>query len=237
MSPWRIKAVELVSEIVKKNEILNVFEVGCDDAGISRELAKKYSSIQFNGIDIRKKEIESANYYKEEEKLNNVKFDYGYFLDITNTDIQYDIIIFTEVYEHLVAENQIYSLRLLGNLLSPNGFLIFTSPNGDYILSYLEKEKSFEKRYPENFFDDMKQTDHWLEPTQKEINKIFVSLGFDILESRYFNLPKRKYQIINKMDKIEILMMKLLSCKILLMRKIKKVQKQTICNAEFNFFT
>ncbi len=200
MSPWRSKAIELADTIILNNNINKVFEVGCDDAGISINLAKKYSKIQFDGIDIRKNEIESANNKKNTENIQNAKFDYGYFLDITDTEQKYDIIIFTEVYEHLVAENQIYSLRLLGNLLTENGFLIFTSPNGDYLFSYIENKKTFEERYDENFFDDMNQTNHWLEPTHKEIKKIFVSLGFDIVKSNFFNLPKRQYKFIEKLE-------------------------------------
>ena len=68
------------------------------------------------------------------------------------------------------------------------------------MLSYLETEKTFNNRYDKNFFNNMYQTEHWLEPTHKEIKKIFVSLGFDIIMSGYFNLPKRRFTLIEKFE-------------------------------------
>ena len=129
-----------------------------------------------------------------------MNFVYDYFLNFKDNKKKYDIVIFTEVYEHLVAENQIFALRLLGNLLSEDGFLIFTCPNGNYFFSHLRRSKTFADRYDENFFKDMYQTDHWLEPTHSEIQKIFVSLGFNIKESGYFNLPKRRYPFIENTE-------------------------------------
>ena len=200
MSEWRKQAIKIIDGLILGQEVKSSFEVGCDDAGISRKLAKKYPDILFEGVDYREDKINQANQLKDQDKLSNVHFNYDYFLNIQEIKQKYDIVIFTEVYEHLVAENQIYALRLLGNLLSENGVLVFTCPNGDYFLSYLETEKTFSARYKKSFFDDMHQTEHWLEPTHKEIKKIFVSLGFDIIQNGYFNLPKRRFLVIEKLE-------------------------------------
>lgn len=200
MSEWRNKAIEIIEELISSNDIKNIFEVGCDDAGISRKLAQKHPQIQFRGVDFRKDKINLANKLKSQHGLKNVQFSYDYFLNLTEINQYYDVVIFTEVYEHLVAENQIYALRLLGNFMSKNGFLVFTCPNGDYLLSYLETKKDFSSRYDSNFFDNIYQTEHWLEPSHKEILKIFNSLGFDVIKSGYFNLPKTRYLIIKKLE-------------------------------------
>jgi hypothetical protein len=202
MSAWRKKAIDIIDGLIANNDIHNVFEVGCDDAGISRKLAEKYPTIQFSGVDFRSDKIDIANELKNKHSLQNVKFTYDYFLNIKDIDQHYDVVIFTEVYEHLIAENQIYALRLLGNFMSKNGFLVFTCPNGDYLLSYLETKKDFNSRYGIDFFDNIYQTEHWLEPSHKEIIKIFVSLGFDIIDCGYFNLPKRQFLIIEKLEAI-----------------------------------
>jgi SAM-dependent methyltransferase len=202
MSAWRKQAIKLVEKTLVNHKVQTSLEVGCDDAGISRTLAFKYPNIFFEGIDNRKDKIEEAIYLKDKSNLNNVNFIYDYFLNFKEYKMPYDIVIFTEVYEHLVAENQIYALRLLGNLLSKDGFLIFTSPNGDYFLSHLRRNKTFSDRYHEGFFENMYQTDHWLEPTHSEIKKIFISLGFNIEESGYFNIPKRHYLFIEKIELI-----------------------------------
>ena len=200
MSEWRKQAIDLIDELISQHQIKSVFEVGCDDAGISRNLAAKYPNIKFYGVDFREDKINDANLMSEQNNLVNTQFSYDYFLNFETIESQYDVVIFTEVYEHLVAESQMYALRLLGNLLLDSGFIVFTCPNGDYMFSYLETEKDFDSRYDQNFFDNMYQTGHWLEPTHKEIKKIFISLGFDIVKAGYFNLPKRRFILIEKLE-------------------------------------
>jgi len=200
MAAWRKQAIKLIDNFLQKMDATSSLEVGCDDAGISRKLAEKYPKIFFEGIDYRKDKIDDANKLKKQSNLENVNFTFGYFLNVKEIKKQYDIVIFTEVYEHLVAENQIYALRLLGNYLSKNGFLVFTCPNGDYLFSHLRRNNTFTARYKKSFFDNMYQTDHWLEPTHAEIKKIFVSLGFDIQKSGFFNLPKRNFILIEKLE-------------------------------------
>ena len=200
MSEWRRQAIDLIDELISQHQIKSVFEVECVDAGISRNLAAKYPNIKFYGVDFREDKINDANLMSEQNNLVNTQFSYDYFLNFETIESQYDVVIFTEVYEHLVAENQMYALRLLGNLLLDNGFIVFTCPNGDYMFSYLETEKDFDSRYDQNFFDNMYQTEHWLEPTHKEIKKIFISLGFDIVKAGYFNLPKRRFILIEKLE-------------------------------------
>jgi len=80
------------------------------------------------------------------------------------------------------------------------GFIVLTCPNEGCLLPYLETQKTFSVGYGNSFFDNMYQTEHWLEPTHKEIKKIFVSLGFDILVRGYFNLPKQRYLFIEKLE-------------------------------------
>jgi hypothetical protein len=200
MAAWRKQAIKLIDNFLPNIDAISSLEVGCDDAGISRKLAEKYPKIFFEGVDFRKDKIDEANKLKRQSNLKNANFNFSYFLNSKEIKKQYDIVIFTEVYEHLVAENQIYALRLLGNYLSHNGYLIFTCPNGDYLFSHLRRNNTFTSRYNKSFFDNMYQTDHWLEPTHSEIKKIFVSLGFDIKKSGFFNLPKRKFILIEKIE-------------------------------------
>ena len=134
MSEWREQTIDLIDDLIVKHKIRSVFEVGCDDAGISRNLAIKYPEIQFDGVDFREDKINEATRLGQLNNLTNTKFSYDYFLNFESLKKKYDVVIFTEVYEHLVAENQIYALRLLGNLLFDGGFIVFTCPNGDYML-------------------------------------------------------------------------------------------------------
>lgn len=193
ISPWRESALTQTRHIINSSShISRVLELGCDDGFVSLKLSEEFPNVSFNGIDIREEKINEANLNKNKKDLKNANFSYKYFFDMKVEKI-YDVVIFSEVYEHLIAENQIYSLRLIGNMLKDEGHIVFTVPNGSFIFGRLEKYKTFNSRYSETFFADLKQTGHWLEPTYKEISKIFVSLGFDIQKHGYFNFPKRQY--------------------------------------------
>ena len=61
MSAWRKKTIEIIDVLISRHDIHNIFEVGCDDAGISRKLAEKYHKIQLTGVDFRKDKINLAN--------------------------------------------------------------------------------------------------------------------------------------------------------------------------------
>ena len=77
MSEWRKQAITIIDDLILNHEIKSVFEVGCDDAGISRNLAEKYPNIQFKGVDFREDKIEEANLLKDQSNLKNVNFIMG----------------------------------------------------------------------------------------------------------------------------------------------------------------
>ena len=51
MAAWRKQAIKLVDSILINYKAQTSLEVGCDDAGISRNLASKYPNIFFEGVD------------------------------------------------------------------------------------------------------------------------------------------------------------------------------------------
>lgn len=188
-APWRRKVVALYRKYFSHDEgVKRVIDIGCSDGEVSAALAAFFPHVSFFGIDTRTNELAEANKRSARLNLANVAFVEDYFLRWREANA-YNVATFSEVYEHLVAENQIRSLRVIGAMLRPNGYLIMTCPNGDFIKSPLERYKEFNSRYPEGFFDDLHQTDHWLEPSRAELLHLLVALGYDIVESSYFNLP------------------------------------------------
>jgi SAM-dependent methyltransferase len=206
-SIWHYRILDiLIKEIDKSTaNTLRIGDIGCDNGIILLELAKKNqheNKYDFYGIDYRKAEIEEANSIKQRLKLNNITFDYDFFLekDFSHNN-EFDYIVFSEVYEHLVAENQVKSLRIIGTILKDKGTMIMSVPNGDYLFSK-ERVKSFNQKYDPGFFDNLHQTGHWLEPKMDELRRILISLGFDLLVCRYFKLPfSGRVPLINALSK------------------------------------
>ena len=70
MSAWRKQAIKIIDDLILSNEIKSIFEVGCDDGGISRNLAKRYPDVKFYGVDFREDKILEANLLKNKSGLN-----------------------------------------------------------------------------------------------------------------------------------------------------------------------
>jgi len=192
LSVWHKKVLNLISDIIadSNEEIIRIADIACDEGMTLIEISKIFGKkVELYGIDYRSDPIEKATRLIKDQNLENINFEFDYFLKKDfSCHKPYDIVIFSEVYEHLIAENQMLSLRIIGNLLRDNGILIMTTPNGDHLLSN-ERKKTFNDKYHPAFFENIQQTFHWLEPNKKELLKILISLGFDILECRYFKLP------------------------------------------------
>ena len=100
-----------------------VLDVGCGNGNISLHLG----SLGFDvlGIDVSTKAIDKAN---AKNNLNNVKFDVKDAEELLSAKEKYDVIICSEVIEHL-TDPQTF-LKNLYQILKDNGNLIITVPNG-----------------------------------------------------------------------------------------------------------
>jgi len=101
----------------------SILDVGCGNGVISRHLGK--FGFNVTGIDVSEKTIEKANALNT---LENVRFIKKSAEELMATGEQYDGIICSEVLEHL--DNPESLLKVLNNILSQNGKLIITVPNG-----------------------------------------------------------------------------------------------------------
>lgn len=101
----------------------SVLDVGCGNGVISRHLGK--FGFNVTGIDVSEKTIEKANALN---KLGNVSFITKSAEELMATGQQYDAIICSEVLEHLDRPESL--LQVLNKILSKNGKLIITVPNG-----------------------------------------------------------------------------------------------------------
>jgi 2-polyprenyl-3-methyl-5-hydroxy-6-metoxy-1,4-benzoquinol methylase len=117
-----ISAINLVLP-GKKCKIL---EIGCGNGNISTVLASYGHEVL--GIDLSEDCIEYANYRKSTCSLRNVVFKVADAEHVQNTGELFDVVICSEVLEHLYAPESV--LSAICNVLLQDGILIVTVPNG-----------------------------------------------------------------------------------------------------------
>lgn len=120
-----LKRLNFIAEAVagKVGEHGKVLDVGCGNGVISIQLGK----LGFNvtGIDVSEKTIENA---RKNNIYPNVRFRVQSAEELKATGEQFDVIICSEVLEHL--HNPSALLEVLHSSLKPDGILIVTVPNG-----------------------------------------------------------------------------------------------------------
>jgi len=103
------------------NKDIKILEVGCGTGEyISRQLAKKGFLVK--GIDL---DYNSIEYAKKRNKFPNLKYQVK---DLKEIDEKYDVIICSEVLEHL--KDPLEMLTQINQKLSARGIVIVTIPNG-----------------------------------------------------------------------------------------------------------
>jgi 2-polyprenyl-3-methyl-5-hydroxy-6-metoxy-1,4-benzoquinol methylase len=102
-----------------------ILDIGCGNGIISRNLA--LNGYNVSGIDVSTTTIENAK--KLSAGISNVSFMVKSAEELLADGTKYDAIICSEVLEHLhKPENLVQTLK---DILTPNGLLIVTVPNGN----------------------------------------------------------------------------------------------------------
>lgn len=100
-----------------------VLDIGCGNGNISMFLGSL--GYQVLGIDVSEKAIEKA---KQVNDLPNVRFSAISAEEFSQMETKYDVIICSEVLEHLTAPENI--LQVIHSILKNDGLLFVTVPNG-----------------------------------------------------------------------------------------------------------
>ncbi len=117
----RIILSSLKSIVSQQQENLRILELGC---GLG-ELADKLSSFGYvTAIDLSNWAIE-----RNRAKYPHVEFISGNILTYDFHASHYDVVICSEVIEHIPVEEQKTLITIAANTLKPRGFAIFTTPN------------------------------------------------------------------------------------------------------------
>ena len=111
-----------VYNLIKHQPKCFVLEVGCGYGYLTYALAKE--GFEVTGIDISENAIKSAK-----ENFGD-HFSNESMKELANRNIKYDLIISTEVIEHVDEPNTFFSDCV--SLLKPNGKIFLTTPNKDF---------------------------------------------------------------------------------------------------------
>jgi 2-polyprenyl-3-methyl-5-hydroxy-6-metoxy-1,4-benzoquinol methylase len=107
-----------------------VLDVGCAQGTLGLMLAEQ--GLRVSLLDVRATNIE---YAQARHEKGDVSFHVGLLSDTVPPGGDYDVVVCTEVMEHVVAPAQL--LSSLARKARPGGAICLTTPNGDYVLSRL----------------------------------------------------------------------------------------------------
>lgn len=125
----RLEAVKGLCNRFIKNDA-RILEIGCGAGIVSRHLAKKASRVL--SVDISETGVKIARLHAN---LANNTF---LVLDVTEEEEQikgygpFDAVVLADVIEHIPIEKHADLLRLIEEILAPDGIVLFTYPSSEY---------------------------------------------------------------------------------------------------------
>jgi 2-polyprenyl-3-methyl-5-hydroxy-6-metoxy-1,4-benzoquinol methylase len=161
---------------------LNILDIGCYP-GIISMCCKKMGHRVF-GVD-RKKDLWASHprwaqelgvRFVEIEKMDLLPFAQKFF----------DVIIFTEVIEHLRDKHPVNVLKMLGRHLKDDGRMVISTPNAASISKVALLMAGRSVYYPvDGFYDKSNDWTHIREYTKKELFEILRKSGLKVDSFRY----------------------------------------------------
>ncbi len=118
-----------------------ILEVGCGFGVLSRELSR-FGRV--TGMDLSPKGVEIAR-----RQNPDITFFHGDALNHDFGDDKYDIVVNSEVIEHIPRESRKRFINVLADRLNPGGYLILTTPNkavSDHISTFQLIEEHFTRQ-------------------------------------------------------------------------------------------
>jgi len=169
---WHTKKLNEVIGFIEGNP-KEILDVGCASGWFLHELSKKIPSAKFYGVDIYK---EGIDYAKKE--YPNINFYVSNAEKLRFEDSKFDLIINTEVIEHL--ENPEKAINEMKRVLKKNGRLIIEVDSGSLLFSivwYLWRK----------FNGKVWNESHLHSFNVNKLEKVAKKAGFKILKKRKFN--------------------------------------------------
>lgn len=161
---------------------LKVLDIGCAQATLALLLAERGHEVW--AVDIRQQFLDYAATRYEKGKVN--------FLcgNVVELDLgqRFDLIFANQIVEHLVYPLQF--TRRLVEWLAPDGLLVVTTPNGDYVKNSLPSFS--ELGDPRQYADRQFTADgdgHFFAYRENELKEILAEAGLKRVRVDYFETP------------------------------------------------
>lgn len=150
---------------------IKVLDAGCGFGQYSYFIAKKFKNAQVVGVDINERRIKDCARFTEEEKIENLKFE---FADLTklNYHAEFDLVLAIDVMEHI--EDDVKVFENFYNAMRENGLMIISTPSnfgGSDVHS--DEEESFIEEHVRQGYD------------AGEIKSKLESVGFKNVKVKY----------------------------------------------------
>jgi len=174
---------------IKDVKQFNVLDIGCGKAFDLIELSPLFKECY--GMDISQNELNLASKTVKEKGINNIKFKKGVAEKIPFEDNTFDLIIFSEVIEHLPNVNP--AMQEIKRVFKKEGYIMITTPNR-YRVNELFKNIVPRKLYyklKKRFSTDSKDViikeeelnikEHFHEYSVSELKKLLKANNFEII--------------------------------------------------------
>jgi len=177
----------------KTKKVKNVLDLGIA-YGTLGIFTKMNTECNLYGVDFIK--------YMSEELIENYNINYSIKnieLDELNFNVKFDIIIFTECFEHLNF-NPIPTLNKIKNLLTDDGVLMFSTPDSDSSWGKLSKYKTYKDIPLPNEQSEILDK-HIYQYNLTELREIFDEVGLNIQKTYYTESGKNVMHFIIQLSK------------------------------------
>lgn len=153
--------VKNLTKFIGNNKSMKLLDIGCGD-GIRLEFLKKNGFLQCSGVEFLENE---ARYAREVKKLDVIN---AAFNEFDGKENDFDVVTLYNVFEHF--NNPIESLKKMGKILKPGGWLVMEIPNFNSWQMKLFKAEWVDFDVPRHYFFY----------TEKTMREILTKNGFQI---------------------------------------------------------
>ncbi|MDQ0206179.1 class I SAM-dependent methyltransferase [Alkalicoccobacillus murimartini] len=158
-----------IADVVKKQKVKSVLDVGCGHGGYLHRLHQKFPDIKVNGIESNKEVQKLA---LKEAKGTNISIIEADFMNYVDQD-QYDLLMMNNLLYYFTFEDRLRLFKRARKLLQPKGHLLIMSP--------LARSKHGQ-RFASGFNSFMSaHEDMYPVPTQKELTSYAKQSGFSLV--------------------------------------------------------